>query len=192
MATLRERRRAETRREIGERAAELFERQGFAATTVEEIAEAAGISLRTFYRHCPVKEEALTPLLIQGVFDLAGELARQPEDEPLAVAARAAILRSAAHHDDAFWRRVVPVVLAEPALRASWLSAGRQAQETLIPLVADRLGCAETALRARVTAGLLINVATTVVEHWAGTDAATPLDAVVAEAFEAAAAFGTD
>ena len=45
---LRERRRSQTRAEIAEAALDLFERQGVAATTVEDIAAAAGISPRTF------------------------------------------------------------------------------------------------------------------------------------------------
>ncbi|MDX2939798.1 helix-turn-helix domain-containing protein, partial [Streptomyces ipomoeae] len=56
---LRERRRDATRREIAHCAAALFESQGFQATTVEEIAYAAGLSLRTFYRYCESKETAL-------------------------------------------------------------------------------------------------------------------------------------
>lgn len=56
---LRERRRSQTRSEIAEAALDLFERQGVAATTVEDIAAAAGISPRTFYRVCGTKEQAV-------------------------------------------------------------------------------------------------------------------------------------
>lgn len=56
---LRELRRRETRRAITDAALDLFERQGVAATSVEAIAEAAGIAPRTFYRHAGTKENAL-------------------------------------------------------------------------------------------------------------------------------------
>lgn len=56
---LRERRRSQTRAEIAEAAIDLFERQGVAATTVEDVAAAAGISPRTFYRLCGTKEQAV-------------------------------------------------------------------------------------------------------------------------------------
>lgn len=56
---LRERRRSQTRAEIAEAALDLFERQGVAATTVEDVAAAAGISPRTFYRLCGTKEQAV-------------------------------------------------------------------------------------------------------------------------------------
>ncbi|QCR20559.1 TetR family transcriptional regulator [Agrococcus sp. SGAir0287] len=58
-ADLRERRRSQTRGEIAEAALDLFERQGVAATTVEDIAAAAGVSPRTFYRLCGTKEQAV-------------------------------------------------------------------------------------------------------------------------------------
>ena len=42
-----------------EAAAELFMAHGYAATTIDEIAERAGVSPRTFFRHFPDKEEVL-------------------------------------------------------------------------------------------------------------------------------------
>lgn len=55
---LRERRRRQTLSDIHEAAMELFEAKGVAATTVDEIATAAGVSPRTFFRHYPTKESA--------------------------------------------------------------------------------------------------------------------------------------
>ena len=40
-------------------ALDLFERRGFDATTVAEIAEAAGVTPMTFFRHFPSKSQAL-------------------------------------------------------------------------------------------------------------------------------------
>lgn len=59
--SLTERRRAQTSNEIHEAAMALFERQGVEATTVAEIAEAAGISSRTFFRYFDNKEHAGIP-----------------------------------------------------------------------------------------------------------------------------------
>jgi AcrR family transcriptional regulator len=55
----RDRRRARTRAELARAAARLFEEQGFAATTVEEIAAAADYSASTFFRLFDRKEDAL-------------------------------------------------------------------------------------------------------------------------------------
>lgn len=57
--SLRERRRREMTRAIANAAVELFERDGFAATTVDDIAAAAGISRTTFFRYSPGKEAAV-------------------------------------------------------------------------------------------------------------------------------------
>lgn len=56
---LRERRRRELTRAIAATAVDLFERNGFAATTIEDIAAATGISRTTFFRHCATKEAAV-------------------------------------------------------------------------------------------------------------------------------------
>ncbi|GAA1412481.1 TetR family transcriptional regulator [Glutamicibacter uratoxydans] len=63
---LTQRRKAATELEIAKAAAALFARQGIESTTVENIADQAGISLRTFYRYFPTKEESLAPLLQVG------------------------------------------------------------------------------------------------------------------------------
>ncbi|BDH49762.1 TetR family transcriptional regulator [Streptomyces albus] len=186
---LRDRRRDSVRREIALHAVDLFERQGFAGTTVEQIAEATGVSLRTFYRHCPVKEEALTPLLAEGVDALVAELARRPAGEPLTTAARAALLHSC-RRSGSQTRRTARVMLGVPALKARWLAAGRRAQGLLAPLVAERTGTPADALAPAVTAGLLINVATTAVEHWACGDESLTLESVTADAFAVVTGFG--
>ena len=55
----RERRIIETRRAIVESARELFERNGYTETTVDQIAEAADVAPRTFFRYFPTKEMLL-------------------------------------------------------------------------------------------------------------------------------------
>ncbi|MFI8567756.1 TetR/AcrR family transcriptional regulator [Rhodococcus sp. NPDC078407] len=59
---LRERRRRETQLEITRAALELFETQGCAATTVDQIARRAGVSASTFFRSYASKEESVLGL----------------------------------------------------------------------------------------------------------------------------------
>lgn len=53
---LRERKRLRTRRALADAALRLFTEKGFAATTVEEVVDAAEVSRSTFFRAFPTKE----------------------------------------------------------------------------------------------------------------------------------------
>lgn len=184
---LRERRRDATRREIAQCAAALFETRGFQATTVEEIADAAGLSLRTFYRYCESKETALSPLLTDCVEALEQALAARPAEQPFAEAARDALLHAAASMDDTSRRRLIRVMLAEPALTACLSAVNRRAQGRLTPVIAARIGADEGMLRPHLLAGLLVSACATAIEYWAMRDDVGSLDRVAAEAFDNAA-----
>lgn len=58
---LRTRRRLDTHQEIQRAALELFEEQGVRETTVQQIADRAGVSPRTFFRYFASKEQAALP-----------------------------------------------------------------------------------------------------------------------------------
>jgi AcrR family transcriptional regulator len=78
---LRERTRRAVRAELAEVAIGLFAHQGFDETTVEDIARAAGMTKRSFFRYFPTKED----VVFDGV-DLTGEkvvadIAARPADE---------------------------------------------------------------------------------------------------------------
>ncbi|WP_432140584.1 TetR/AcrR family transcriptional regulator [Streptomyces sp. bgisy084] len=168
-----ERRRQETRLEIAETAAALFSDQGYEATTVEDIASGAGISLRTFYRYCAAKEDALTPVMTSSVGVLVEELARRPVDEPLSSAVQASFTSSAAARqlaDREQARRLVRVMGTVPAIRMRWLAAGREMQDQLVPVLAARKGAPETSMEVRLLACALLDGISVAMEHWAWQD----------------------
>ena len=78
---LRERKKQQTRDAIIGAALDLFERQGYDATTVEEIAEAADISPRTFFRYFDSKVDVVMDKDERDSDDFAGRLAIRPPHE---------------------------------------------------------------------------------------------------------------
>lgn len=56
---LRERRRNQTLREIGDAALRLFDAQGYKQTTIDDVAHAAGVSPRTVFRYFPTKADLI-------------------------------------------------------------------------------------------------------------------------------------
>lgn len=77
--SLRERKKINTRMAIRRAAFDLFTKRGYADTTVEQIAEAADVSPRTFYRYFGVKEAVLLsddqiPLIVAAFAKAPAEL----------------------------------------------------------------------------------------------------------------------
>lgn len=81
--------RAQTRRLLSSAALRLFAEQGYASTTVDEIAEAAGVARRTFFRYFKSKEDAVFPDHDSTVIEVSRVLeAAGPQEEPLVVVCR--------------------------------------------------------------------------------------------------------
>ncbi|HMM48746.1 MAG TPA: TetR family transcriptional regulator, partial [Miltoncostaeaceae bacterium] len=78
---LRERKKVRTRRRIEAAALELFARDGFDATTVEQIAAAADISARTFFHYFPTKEDVVLADYAERLGRLLAVLEGRPPDE---------------------------------------------------------------------------------------------------------------
>ncbi len=98
---LRERKRTETRRRIAEEAVRLVSAQGIPATTVEQIADAAGVGRATFFRYYESKELAIaTGLSEVAVYVFSAVLDDLPSDLGPLEAVRAAH-ESLAHTFDA-------------------------------------------------------------------------------------------
>ncbi|RAG84625.1 TetR family transcriptional regulator [Streptacidiphilus pinicola] len=91
----RERNKRRTHEALIEAAGQLFQERGFESTTVRDIAAAAGVGERTFFRYFPSKES----LVLQQVRDLvpllAAEIRRRPAAEPPLAALRNAVLEVA-------------------------------------------------------------------------------------------------
>src|SRR4051794_20671146 len=144
-----------TRLEIERVALALFADRGFDETTVEDIASAAGVSRRTFFRYFDTKAEVLWHAFDQEVTALRDALAGIPDDVPLLDAIRRAVV-SVNHYtaaDVPELRQRINLISSVPALQASaaahydaWeraitdFAAGRlcQPRDALLPLALGR------------------------------------------------------
>ena len=88
---LHEQRRRSTRDALRRVALDRFARDGFANVTVAELAEEAGVTQRTFFRHFPTKEAVLFADYENHFEWFAEALERRPQDEPLIDAVLAAM-----------------------------------------------------------------------------------------------------
>lgn len=124
--------RLRTRQRITHAAVEIFEQQGYEQTTVEQIAHAAGVGLRTFYRYCATKDDVLSLDLRDGPSAWVGAVKRH-NALSLVEAVVAGLVEAAG---DDLNRRILRVTLTSPPLTAAWLAAGQAARDGLLEVVA--------------------------------------------------------
>jgi AcrR family transcriptional regulator len=156
---LRERKKAKTRAAIQEHALRLFGEQGYAETTVQEIAAAAEVSPATFFRYFPTKEDTvvfdrLDPVMI----DL---FRSQPPDLHPTAALRATLRDSLATLSDEEWElesQRQQLVLRAPELRARMLDQLYAGIDLLAELAAERVHRPPTDFAVRAWAGAVVGV----------------------------------
>jgi mycofactocin system transcriptional regulator len=91
---------ATSAREIELAALDLFSRRGFDATTVEDIAAAAGVSRRTFFRYFPSKADVLWGQFDAEVDTLRRELDETSDALPVMTAVREAVVAANAYRSE--------------------------------------------------------------------------------------------
>jgi AcrR family transcriptional regulator len=89
---LRARKKAQTRRRLMRAAVRLAGRRGWAETTVEDIAAAAGVSPRTFFRYFPTKVDALFGDEPEREGAIERALAKRRPGEPILAAVRRGVI----------------------------------------------------------------------------------------------------
>jgi AcrR family transcriptional regulator len=94
----------------------LFDERGFDQVTVDEIASAAGISVRTFYRYFPTKDTVLQVQIDRRSEALRAALEARPVDEAPLQSLRVALQEAVSHEDMALLRRWTSVIAATPSV----------------------------------------------------------------------------
>ncbi|MFE7860326.1 TetR/AcrR family transcriptional regulator [Streptomyces sp. NPDC057403] len=143
--SLTERRKAATRMEIARAAAGLFVRQGLRATRAEDIAQAAGVAPRTFYRYFATKEEAVAPLYAAGAERWTEALAEAPAHLSVPQALEHAVrhtLTPGAGVSAASWelvRTLIRLTDDSPALAKVWAEVCQESEGRLGEVLAARM-----------------------------------------------------
>lgn len=171
-----------TRVRLQEAALTLFTERGYEATTVEQIATAAGVSHMTFFRHFPTKES----VVLDDPFDpaiAAAVLAQPPDLSPLArvcAGLRTALAELDLPEQEQVRARV-RVAARTPSLRAGMWNNTVITQQ----VIADALATdGVPRLEARVAAAAVIGALTVALQDWSLLGADTPLAAQLVAALD--------
>jgi AcrR family transcriptional regulator len=139
--SLRQRKQEVVRVALGAAAEALFLSRGFERTTVEQIARAAGVSRRTFFRYYESKEDVLVERSDQLGERLLAELAARPRREPPLVAIRNALVPAleAGLEDGDFVRCSIRLLRETSALRRAMMERRSRLEERIAALMTHRL-----------------------------------------------------
>ncbi len=180
----RDQQKEQTRLDLALAAFELARAEGLAKVRVPQIAEAVGVSTRTFNNYFPSKEAAIVwPTTLRGA-RMAADLAGRPASEPLA----GALVEVVAGLYGPGGQEGLPenwidgfraMVAAEPSLHGEYLKAQYAGEQQLADQVARRTGAADGDLQPLLLAGMVLAAERAALLHWFRQQPGTPLAEVV-------------
>jgi TetR/AcrR family transcriptional regulator, regulator of mycofactocin system len=160
--------RAEVRRDLVAAAVRLFTERGYDETTIDDIAVAAGVGRRTFFRYFRSKND-----VPWGDFDgllrrMRERLAGCPPERPLMEVVREALLdfNRVPPAELPWHRRRMELILRTPALQAHSTLRYADWRAALAGFVGERLGQPADALAPRTIAHATLGVALAAYEQW--------------------------
>lgn len=162
---------ARTRRAIAEAAARAFTRAGYAETTIDAVAAAAGVTPRTVHRHFGTKSALLAAGVAVRVADFLHRLdALVSSGQPLASAIPEALAAGFLESTEDS-RMLIIVAHRESEVWGRWLEAFYRHQQRLAAILAaaDRHPAEADHLTWRLRAGMLLNALSTTYQLWAET-----------------------
>lgn len=156
---LRERKKARTRAAIQDAALRLYQKQGYEATTTEQIAEAAEVSPSTLFRYFPTKAETvlydrLDPVMLDAV-------ERAPSELSPTAAVRAAlheVMDQLSDEEMKLEQTRWNLVVAVPELQAAVISRSIPMAGLVADVIARRTGRSPDDLEVRSWVGALIGI----------------------------------
>src|SRR5580698_9481523 len=160
-----------TRLDLALAAFRLAQAEGLANVRVPQIAEAVGVSPRTFNNYFPSKEAAVVFPTTLRAARMASDLAERPAGEPLADALVATVagLYGPDGQDglpDGWLDGFRALAAAEPALHGEYLKAMATGERALAGAIAHRSAAAADALEPLVLAAVVVAAERAAVLHW--------------------------
>ena len=181
----RERKKAATSDRIRACALRLFREQGYDATTVEQIAAAAGVSHMTFFRYFPTKEDVA---LYDGYDPLiASSIAQTPATWPLIQRIRAVLVQGLRQVYDTNRDTLlaqVKLIVDTPALRERMWAGQIATQQVILQALEVDHHDPRASFQARVTVAACLAAASTAVLTWVENDGAPELPDLIEQAFD--------
>ncbi|MGY4974838.1 TetR/AcrR family transcriptional regulator [Streptomyces nigrescens] len=177
---LRERKKIQTRQAIRRAAYRLFEEQGYDATPIDQIAEAADVSPSTVFRYFPTKED----IVLTDEYDtvLEAGLRARPADEPMVESMRRVTveaLREIAAADRGELVQRIRLIREVPAIR------GRTAENTardaalISTVLAERTGRPADDLELRVISAAILAALQEAMLNWVEGGESAELEALI-------------
>lgn len=165
--TLRDRKKAATRQSLHEAALRLAMANGLDGVTVEDIADEAGVSRRTFSNYFANKEDAILHADRERTGRLLSLLAERPEDEPPWAALRHAVADLFRDQDtpDPAWVEQLRLLRRHPSLLARQASDQIALERELAAVLVERGHDTDEEL-ARLMAATLLAAFRTAAALW--------------------------
>ena len=170
MSSLRDQKKSATRQAIVNAAMARFRERPFADVSVDEIAAAAGVGRRTFFRYFPTKEDVvLDPRLVDRAFAVVALADARADEDDVDLVMRVLVelqRRTFAHVRPEHQLDVHRLTHREPALAArSWLLS-EAVRDLIVDGLVPRDADSHRRLRARVLASACIMAVDAAVTTW--------------------------
>lgn len=183
-AGLREQNTRDRRAALVDAAYELFAKKGFVQTTMEEIADRAGLSRRTAFRYFASKEDLLFPAQAERLAELRAELRPRDGERPFATVQRACLAVARSYELErarlvAQWA----IVQREPALLGRELQLDRPSEEAIFRAFLAGDDSARARRRARVRAAAVVGAIRATLREWLENGATSDLGRLGRETF---------
>ncbi len=183
------RRRSTTPHHITDVAIDMFSARGFADVSVDDVAQAAGISRRTLFRYYASKNAIPWGDFDNHLAHLRDLLDNVGSTVRLGDALRDALLtfNTFDESETARHRQRMRVILQTAELQAYSMTMYAGWREVIAGFVARRLDCKTTDLVPQTVAWTMLGVALSAYEHWLS-DESVPLPVALGNAFDAVGA----